>query len=313
VERTLSNDIPVAWTDAQVNSLLEKGGNGSGTFTRHFSQGEDFFLHFERPYTVRPLPVHHDVRLPQPSARYMESLRATIGEIVALAPQVLRDTTWFFDPGDIHRPSFFRIFRVEEALYLYLLRVDLMMRPGEGTAIERSVDDTPLYTTEKLFLEALVIPLDEVVRSEGKVQAFRVKQAVSQTWIGEQGRGYHLQGIWIDADLTKFFSKLFLPAGARTYPFYPYVCKFKTICQTVIDLGSEGRKSAIPHLHRAVRFLLPAMDRIQDEMKTGSFREDMKTFTELKARVPPSWYDVWAGVKLEAYLNAAERREYRVL
>ncbi len=44
----------------------------------------------------------------------------------------------------------------------------------------------------------------------------------------------------MDADLTKFFSKLFLPAGKKTYPYYPYLCKYKTVCQSPDRPRSRG-------------------------------------------------------------------------
>jgi hypothetical protein len=177
--------------------------------------------------------------------------------------------------------------------------------------IERgSNDTTPRYAARKLFLEPLVIPLEQVVRGNGEVEAFRIRQTISQTWIGEQGRGYFVQGIWIDSDLTKFFSRLFLPPGMKCYPFYPYLCRYKTICQSVIELGPERRKTNIPDLHRALEFLSPAMDSIQAVMKSASFSEDMGYFRELKRRVPESWYSAWAAVRVAAYLNESDRREF---
>ena len=36
------------------------------------------------------------------------------------------------------------------------------------------------------------------------------------TWKGESGEGYMIHGIWMDADINKFFSKLVLPKGRIT-------------------------------------------------------------------------------------------------
>ncbi len=309
----IANEIRLGYSDREINALLESIGDASNPITRHFSQDEEFFLKLQGDLVVPHFPIHHDVRVAQPDKVYLGNLINVIAQVVRLAPQALNDLAYFFDPAEILRPSFFKIYRLEECFYLYLLRLDLMLKPSEGVVIERGTNDmTSLYRSRKLFLEAVVIPLDEVIRVEGKVKSFRIKQTISQTWIGEQGRGYFVQGIWIDMDLTKFFSKLFLPKGKKTYPFYPYLCKYKTVCQSVIDLGPEERKGVIPQLHRAVRFLLPTIDTVQAVMKNTSFSEEMKFFLDLKAKVPEAWYAPWERLRVEAYLNEAEQREFSV-
>jgi hypothetical protein len=310
---SISNEIRVGYMDRQIGALLEQVGAGTGAFTRHFSQGEEFFLRLEREFTVPAFPIHHDVRQAEPSTGYIGGLASVLAQIAERAPQVLRDLTYFFDPGEALRPCFFKLFRLEDSFYLFLLRMDLVLKPSEGRIIERGTNDTtPRYATHKLFVESVVIPLEGVVRDDGRVSSFRIRQTISQTWIGEQGRGYFVQGIWMDADLTKFFSRLFLPAGMRSYPFYPYLCRYKTVCQAIINPAPEGRKATIPYLHRALQFLVPVMDRIQSVMKSASFSEDLEFFRELKAKVPAAWYEAWKNVRLESYLNEAERREFRV-
>ncbi len=139
-----------------------------------------------------------------------------------------------------------------------MLRVDLMMRATESRVTERGTNDlTPAYASNHLFLEASIIPLEEVVRQGDRVKGFRIRQTISQTWIGEFGRGYFQQGIWMDADLTKFFSRLFLPVNKKTYPYYPYQCRYKTVCQSVIGLDPDSRAKAVPLLQRSLDFLLP--------------------------------------------------------
>ncbi len=309
---SVSSEIRVGCTDRQINGLLTSAA-GVGSFTRHFSQGEEFFLRLEGDITVPAFPIHHDVRQTEPSAGYIEKLRSVVSQIAERVPQVLRDLTYFFDPAEILRPCFFKLFRLGESIYLYLLRMDLMLKPSEGTIIERGSNDaTPRYSTRKLFIESVLIPLAEVVQDDGHIRSFRIRQTISQTWIGEQGRGYFVQGIWMDADLTRFFSRLFLPRGVNIYPFYPYLCRYKTVCQAIINPGPEGRKATIPFLDRALEFLVPVMDRIQSMMKNASFSEDLGYFKELKARVPAAWYEAWKGIRVEAYLNEAERREFRV-
>jgi len=309
----ISSEIRVRYSDAAINAILQAIGDETGRASRHFNQSEDFFLQLQGEYSVPHIPIHHDVRLSVPSQDYLSTLKGVTEQIAALAPQVLKDLTYFFDPSEILRPCFFQIYRIEESYYLYLLRIDLMMRATESTVVERGTNDmTPWYTSRRLFLEDTIVPLLDVVRDNGTTKSFRVRETISQTWIGEQGRGYFVQGIWMDSDLTKFFTRLFLPPTVRTYPYYPYLCKYRTVCQSVVTLSPEGRRKAVPGLHRAMGFLLPHMEEIQAEMKNAKFSEELPCFRALKSRVPAAWYEVWANLRVEAYLNEADMREFKV-
>ena len=309
----ISNEIRVGYADRALNGLLGKIGSERRPFERRFSQGEDFFLHLDGTLTVPHFNIHHDVRRQEPSPEYTTALADVVAQIANHAPQVLKGLTSYFDPAEIFRPSFYRIYGIGEALYLYMLRVDLTMRAAECAVIERGTNDvTPSYSTRHLFLEGTIIPLEELVMVDEEVKGFRIRQTISQTWIGEYGRGYFQQGIWMDADLTKFFSRLFLPARKKTYPYYPFQCRYKTVCQSVIGLDPDGRASAVPLLHRSLEFLLPEVDRIQMEMKKGSFSEELDIYKELKGRIPADWYEAWQAIKVEVYLNESEMREFRV-
>ena len=116
----------------------------------------------------------------------------------------------------------------------------------------------------------------------------------------------------MDTDLTKFFSKLFLPSGKKTYPYYPYQCRYRTVCQSVIGLEPPARARAVPLLQRSLDFLQPEIERIQEEIKGAPFSEQLAIFRELKARIPPAWYEPWADVRVELYLNESEMREFRI-
>jgi hypothetical protein len=309
----ISSEIRVGCSDRETNALLAGIADGQCPFSRHFNQGEDFFILLPKEFTVPHLPIHHDIRAREPVPAYAAALRGVISELARLAPQALKDLAYFFDPAENLRPCFYHLYRVDGSLYLYLLRVDLALRAAEAKVIERGTNDTtPRYSSRRLYLEPTVIPLEEAVREDGMLKGFRIRQTISQTWIGEYGRGYFQQGIWMDADLTKFFSRLFLPAGRRTYPYYPYVCKYKTVCQSVIDLSVKGRTGMIPALHRNLSFLLPVMERIQAEMKHATFSETLEVFREIKERVPAAWYAPWEAFRVTAYLNEQDMKEYRI-
>jgi hypothetical protein len=54
------------------------------------------------------------------------------------------------------------------------------------------------------------------------------------------------------------------------------------------------------------------MGRVESSLKSGEFSEDNPVFRELKSRVPESWYRSWQGLRVEAYLNERDLKEYRI-
>ncbi len=309
----ITNEIKLSYTDKEINTRLENLDHKNPSFKRHFNQTEEFFLDLEADFIIPSLPIHHDVRQPRPSPEYLKSLQQILEQILPLTPGVFNELTYLFDPREIMKPCFFKLYKIDQAHYLYLVQVDLIYRSREAQVLERGNNDfTARYSSRRLFLETLFIPLDRVLVEEDKIHSFVVKQTISSTWVGEVGRGYFVQGIWIDNELTRFFSKLFLPEGKRTYPFYPYVCKYRTICQNLIRLNPEARKLYLPYLHRAIEFLSPAMKRIEQSMRDTSFSEDIETYKELKKQVPANWLEIWNNLKIDVYLNQQDMKEFSV-
>ena len=309
----LLNQVRVAYSDPEVNEILKAPPHRDAPFSRHFSQGEDFFLRFEDPYEVPSFPIHHNFDADRPTPVYLGALRSFVDRIYQRAPGLLHDLTYMFDPSEIFRPTFFHLYRVQERMYMYVVRLDMSYKPQIHEAVTRTGNDhTPQYRTNLLFLEVDFVPLEDVNVVDGKVRALNVRQSISQTWIGETGRGYFVQGIWLDRELTKFFSKLFIPKGKRLYPYYPFTCKYKAICHSVVDLGPDGRKRALPRLHKASQFLEPRMPRIEAALKANQFSEDLEAFQSIKADVAESWNNAWDEVNVEVYLNDQDMREYRL-
>lgn len=309
----ITNEIKLSYTDKEINTRLENLDHKNSSFKRHFNQTEEFFLDLEEDFIIPSLPIHHDVRQPRPSPEYLKSLQQILEHILPLTPGVFNELTYLFDPREIMKPCFFKLYKIDQAHYLYLVQVDLIYRSREAQILDKGNNDfTARYSSRRLFLETLFIPLDRVVVEEDKIRSFIVKQTISSTWVGEVGRGYFVQGIWIDNELTRFFSKLFLPEGKRTYPFYPYVCKYRTICQNLIRLNPEARKIYLPYLHRTIQFLSPAMKRIEQSMRDTSFSEDNETYKELKKQVPANWLEIWNNLKIDVYLNQQDMKEFSV-
>ena len=305
------NLINLNFTDAQINGLLRTNGNGAAPATMHYNQNEEFFLKFSSEFFVPSFPIHHDVRKTEPDERYLETLKMLLQSIVPLAPQVFEGLTYFFDPSDTLRPGFFQLYRLGDNHYVYMVKLDLIYKPSEHQVIQASTNDaTPEYRSSKLFLDGVVVPLESVQLVDNRISGFSVLQTVSQTWIGETGRGYFLQGIWMDYELTKFFSKLFLPQKKRTYPYYPFQCRYRTICSTVINTGIEDRRKTPPILHRAVKFVTPIMSHIENSLRNGDFSEDLDTFVKLKQKVPEFWNSVWESFNITPYLNEQDMKEF---
>ncbi|MCK7508861.1 MAG: hypothetical protein MZV70_35770 [Desulfobacterales bacterium] len=130
-----------------------------------------------------------------------------------------------------------------------------MNRPLDTELVEAGTNETtPSYRTRRLYLESELIPREGIEREEGRARAFRVRQLVSNTWIGETGKGYQVRGIWMDADLSKFFSKLFLPEGKRVFPSCPSSASTKTVCVLSCPCrkGASRKRSPSGPGHRAL-------------------------------------------------------------
>jgi hypothetical protein len=309
----VTKEIVLRYLDPGIDSILESRSTDVTAVTYHFSQTEEFFLRLGSPYSVPSFEIHHDVRQTDPDRSYLERLHSVLENLVRLLPSAFKGLTYFFDPAEIFRPCFFRLYNIDGSRYLYLLRLDLSFRPQIHSPLEsRTNDRTPTYSTDLLFLESDFIPLERVAVKDGRIDAFVVKQLVSNTWIGETGRGYSIQGIWIDRDLSKFFSKLFISPGKRLYPFYPFTCKYRTVCLTQPVLSPEGRTKHLPYLHRALSVVEPGMRSIERDLSYSEFSEELPSFQSLKKAVPYAWFSIWDAYTVTPYLTPENRKEWRI-
>jgi len=311
----LLNELRVSYMDGEINALLASldSDENDTRLKIGYSQNEELFFDLDSEIFVPRFNIHHDVRLSEPSASYASALKNLVSQLSSIVPCALSGLTYYFDPAEILKPCFFRLYKVEDSIYLYHLRLDLSRRPFEGEVLESGTNDaTAAYRGKRIYAESEIIPLDAAMWELGRVKAFKIKQLISNTWIGETGRGYLLRGVWMDSDLSKFFTKLFLPEGVRIYPFYPFFCKYKTLCASCPHPGPDYRKRFLPFLHRAIGFLAPEIDKIQAALKAGSFSEKMAEFVELREKMPPLWRDTLRGFSSSAYLNNRDLKEYRL-
>ncbi|MBN2874263.1 MAG: hypothetical protein JXM71_04135 [Spirochaetales bacterium] len=309
----LLNEIKISYIDSGINQMLLTIPEGArnAPYGMRYNQGEEFFIELSSPLFVPKLPIHHDIRKPIPDAHYIGIIRDVLSQLSSILPECFSGLTYFFDPAEILKPCFYRLYKADNDVYLYLLRVDLLPRPFDAETLESGTNDTTqAYSTKRLYLESEIIPLEAVMWESGRAKAFRIRQMISQTWIGETGKGYLVRGIWMDSDLSKFFTKLFVQPGKRIYPFFPVFCKYKTVCATSPILTSDGRRSFIPFLHHAIKFLEPEISRIQETLRDKKFSESLPEFEALRNRVPEAWKATLARFGTEAYLNDREQKEY---
>ncbi len=86
----ISSEIRCAYSDPDLNALLAGAPPGEQPFSRHFNQLEEFFVRAGREYLVPQLPIHHDVRRPEPERDYLVRLREVLAQLVNLFPQLFR-------------------------------------------------------------------------------------------------------------------------------------------------------------------------------------------------------------------------------
>jgi hypothetical protein len=288
-------------------------GSENAKFELHFNQNEELFLRLPKTFVVPSIPIHHDVRRPGPAPDYLRGLCLFLEAIVPAMPRAFEGLRYFFDPSDPFHPGFYRLHEAEGARYLFILRLDLGYRPNAHRVLRPGDNDrTAEYETRDLYVESEFIPLSSVENEGSEAISFQVEELISQTWIGETGKGYMIRGIWMDADLSKFFTKLFLPELRSVYPYFPLFCKYKTVCAAPLRFDAEGRQGILPDFHRNIEFLRPWIDGIQKALKRSDFSDTMREFTELRRRVPESWLRSWTGPKISAYLNEADLKEYLV-
>jgi len=306
-----TSKILFPYTDSAVNEVLQRARVGpvpaAGKRSVRYNQSEDQFVLLSRPYAVPSFPVHHDIDDRSPPPGYVDAVADLASFLVAEMPSFVVGTTWFFDPISVLTPSFYRVISLDGELYLYLLRIDLACRPLECEITAAGTNSrTPAYRSDRLFFESDYIPLHAVETESGAVTAACVRQTIPATWKGEAGQGYMIHGIWMDADINKFFSKAFLPEGKRNHPYYPFTCKLHAVCMNAY--GFSGPEL----LHRARRHLEPELDAILDDLQANAFSERLTLFQAFRSRIPSDIGAAWDRLSVSAYLTEREQKEYLV-
>ncbi|HKJ84988.1 MAG TPA: hypothetical protein VKA06_02875, partial [Spirochaetia bacterium] len=256
--------LQIGHSDPNVNAELRTTPETSGAYSSHFSQNEEYFIRLPEPIEVPAFPVHHELGKRAPHPDLAEAVRSVTAQVHRNNGDILGGLTHLFDPSSSARPAYFRLYRMQEITYLYLVRIDLTYRPRRSVLVERTTSArTAHHRTNDIFIESDLFPILEVETEDNKIRSMALEQSISDTWIGETGRGYMRAGMWLDRDLTKFFSRLFTPPSVQTYPYFPFTCKYRTIAHSVLGLRENDRRRGVQLLNRARAILLPALREIE--------------------------------------------------
>jgi hypothetical protein len=299
--------ISVAVSDEGINHSLTATSESSKNYTRHFSNDEQFFLKFDEPFVVPSLPIHHDVRISTPAEGYSEIVGSVVTQISPKAPNLLSGLRHFFDPGDIGRPAFYRRIVSGGSEFLYLVRLDLRYRPSVHEVVEAGSNDrAPVYRTTELLLEADLLPLS----SNSDEETLYVREVFSETWIGETGRGYFVQGIWIDRDLTRFLSAVVTPPGHRLYPYFPVSCKYRSLGVSLVEFEDRMLTEYAALLEGIYKAIEPRARDIEAALKERDYDPKMPLLEELRGQMPPELTAPWKRYTTRPYLNDRDMREF---
>lgn len=299
-------------TDPEMDRLLLGNGLGQSS-TCHFSQNEDFFLKLAEEIVIPSLPIHHDVRLKTPDSRSRTKIQGIIVQLVRLIPETFAGMRWYFDATETLCLDFFQILTSCGETYLSIMRIDLTFRSSMARLITAGTNDqTAHYATNRLFIEADIITLRSYQENQQGQFEFRINQTVSGTWVGETGRGYFVMGIWLDRELTKFFSRLFQPKGKRLYPYYPLNCRFQAVCFQPYDLSLLGRQRAVALLQSCRRVIEPRIRDIEAALRKENFSEELPGFKIIQQTISPELIAYFQPLSIQSYLNQDDFKEYEL-
>lgn len=303
----MARAISVAVSDEGINHSLTAAASTPGRYSRHFSNDEQFFLKLGEPFVVPPFPIHHDVRQTRPDEGYPRLVRKVVEQFALAAPELLSGLRYFFDPGDIGRPAFYRRFDTTDGSFLYLVRLDLRYRPSVHEVLEAGSNDrAPAYRTPELPVEADLLPL----APETDGETLRIREIFSETWVGETGRGYFVQGIWIDRDLTRFLSAAVTPRGHRLYPYFPVTCKYRSLGISLVEFDPDVLEEYATLLTGVCETIEPRAREIEAALKEQDYDPKMPLLEELRDKTPPELTEPWRRFSTKPYLNDRDMREF---
>jgi len=301
-----TSTIEFGFTDGTINTILSAPYTDNRPIRQlYFNRNEDQFITLSSPMVIPALPVHHPLENQTPPVEYTTMVANLASFLMKEVPSLVAGTRWAFDPVNLHVPQFYRIHKTASQDYLLLTRIDLTCHPLDCEIIkEGSNNRTHAYRTSKLFFESDWIPLDSVKITQDRTLVHPF-QTIPNTWKGEAGQGYMIHGIWMDADINKFFSKLFMPEGRRSHPFYPVNCKHRCVCVNSLNLPG-------PEILEKIRGVIePELDGILRDLQNSPFSELMPLFQRIRSEILPHTC-LWNNIRVTPKLDKNDHKEYIV-
>lgn len=271
--------------------------------TRHFTEDEEHFLRIPNSIHVPSFPIHHDIRKREPDDEYIERLDYVVDQLVRWVPELFAEMNFEFDPARTLRPAFSR--SVSEApepirLVVYL---DLAVHPGHADRMGPATNDfTTEYHSRDVFVEIDLVPTGP--------GGTRPERLINETWIGERGRGYFAQGIWIDRDLTRFLSALVDPGMRPLYPYYPFSCRFRSVAHAPPSWTGDELSRSAQRLSEILAVVKPSLREIESVLRDSPFSRELPVFRTLRESIPDWVRRSFAALRARAYLTDDDRKEY---
>ncbi|MFW6291983.1 MAG: hypothetical protein ACOC7V_06600, partial [Spirochaetota bacterium] len=111
-----------------------------------------------------------------------EAVRSVSAQLHRHHSEILGGLTHLFDPSSSARPAYFRLYRMKEITYLYLVRLDLTYRPRRSELVERTTSArTAHYRTSDVFIESDLFPILDVETENNRIRAMELEQSISDT------------------------------------------------------------------------------------------------------------------------------------
>jgi hypothetical protein len=310
----LTGEIQVTYSDPQINESLKQKAAEPTKYTRHFTDDEDFFLKVPSPLQVKSLPINMDPSDPL-RRDYVVTMRNVASQLAGLIPSVISGLVHVHDPSSHLRPMFLKLFTLGGKRYVFLVRVDLTYRPRHHHVIERGTNDkTASYWTTLIFMEADLFPVSKVWTKEGKLAGVQIEQLFKSTFVGESGEGYKTQGVWLDKEITREYSKLVTPTDYNHHPYYPLVCKYQSICHPLVHFSRDALSRGVRLLHDALPLVKETIvvDPASGEDGVGVPRIEPSTNENWK-EIRRRWLPVWKRFTVRGYFDDDSRREYELV
>lgn len=307
--------LETSGTDSRINDILNQNTkiqSHQGLYQAYFNSNEDFYLKSERQFQVPSFPVYQDVKQKKASSEYLTSLEKFLKQIMPLFPQLFYKMTWINHYTEVLRPFFYRDLSLKDKNFLLLLKLDLIYKEGHGKALEQeTTTHTAAYESEDLFCEILLLPQIENKQDE---EGFFFPLDIMNTWTNEVRKNYALSGQWIDMELTRFFSQLFLAKGQSIYPYFPFIYQYHTMAYQLINLCETDLKQNMTQLKMARDFLLPYLEEIAASLKKEKFSPEMLLFQKLQQKISPQWQNFCADMDTQLFLNDInQQREFQIV